>query len=267
MKVIDLSENNGDIDLRMIKEEGIDNVILRLCWIGNKNNHTKDKLIDYYYTQAKIYNMKIGFYVYSYCESVENLKLALNYIDNILNELNAKNNEIYLDLEDKQISGLSKENLTEQAKYFCNYYKEKGYKSGIYANLDWFKNKLEYNELKNYKIWLAEWNVTKPSIECDLWQYTDNLIINNKRFDCSYIINENEDEKKEGEFEVKDYENGSTIEYVYQDDHDFKQIGYLHPYETAKCYGIVNNRALIVYTVDGTTSKKSGFVKWLGGIK
>lgn len=66
---------------------------------------------------------------------------------------------------------------------------------------------------------------------------------------------------------MKDYINGSTTEYVYQDAQCTKQIGYLHPHEIAKCYGIVNNKALVVYTIDGTSNQKSGFCKWLGGIK
>ena len=66
---------------------------------------------------------------------------------------------------------------------------------------------------------------------------------------------------------MKVYHNGTTIEKVYQDVECTKQIGYLHEYETAECYGIINNKALIVYNVDNTNNKKSGFVKWLGGVK
>lgn len=69
-----------------------------------------------------------------------------------------------------------------------------------------------------------------------------------------------------GDFEMKIYQNGSTKEIVYQDTNCTKQIGYLNPYETAECYGIINNLALVVYNVDNSSYKKTGFVKWLGGI-
>ena len=255
----DISTWQGGINYNDIRNR-VNFAILRAGF-----SYTKDNRFEEHYANLHGEGMHLGAYWYSYATSPSQAKAEARLF---LQTIKGKEFDlpIYLDVEAEELKTESKENLNSLIDIFNKQVEKSGNWAGIYANLDWFKNKLEYNELKNYKIWLAEWNVTKPTIECDLWQYTDNLIINNKRFDCSYIINENEDEK-EGEFEVKDYENGSTIEYVYQDDKDLKQIGYLHPYETAKCYGIVNNRALIVYTVDGTTTKKSGFVKWLGGIK
>lgn len=74
-------------------------------------------------------------------------------------------------------------------------------------------------------------------------------------------------ETKKEDYEMKVYKNGSTKEKVYQDSKCTKQIGYLNSYESAECYGIIDGLALIVYKVDGTTNKKTGFVKWLGGVK
>ena len=106
------------------------------------------------------------------------------------------------------------------------------------------------------------------SYKVDIWQFTSEYDINGKNYDCSYCYcNNREGEDTGGDFEVKKYINGSTTEYVYQDAECTNQIGYLHPREVATCYGIVENRALIVYNVDGTNNKKSGFVKWLGGIQ
>jgi hypothetical protein len=270
-KAVDLSEHNGNFNLQMLKDNGIKGVILRLCWLGNHNNHTKDKQIENYYKQAKALGLNIGFYAYSYCETIDALKSGLIYIDHLLEDLGVPNGHtIFLDLEDSQISKLSKSELTNQAEYFCNYYILRGYKSGVYANANWFKNKLDVNKLLNYKIWLAQWDVKKPTVsfKVDVWQYTDKLYINNKRFDGNecYCDNCNNDDNG-GDFEMKVYQNGSTPEIVYQDSGCTKQIGYLHPKEQATCYGIVDNKALIVYTIDGTNNLKSGFVKWLGGIK
>ena len=267
-KVIDISEHNGQFDFKILKESGINRVIIRLGWIGNRHNHTKDKLLEYYYNQAIKNNMIVGFYIYSYCESIENLKEGLDFSVSLLSNLKVPiTTPVFLDLEDEQISKLSKSDLTEQALYFCDYLTVRGYKPGIYANKYWFTKKLNINEL-NCKIWLAEWNTKKPTVnfKYDLWQYTDCEKIHNKLFDCSYI-DINEEDKKEGEFEMKLYENGSTTEIVYQDINCTKQIGYLHPREKAQCYGIIEGKALIVYNIDNTDNKKSGFVKWLGGVK
>lgn len=188
-KVIDLSEHNGNFNLQLLKDNGINEVILRIGWIGNRNNHTQDLQVENYYNQAKKLNMKTSFYIYSYCETLESLKSGLIFIDQLLEDLNVpQGTKIYLDLEDEQISYLSKEELTSQAEYFCNYYILRGYKSGIYANTDWFKNHLYVDRLKDYIIWLAQWSENKPNVnfKYDLWQFTSDYYINEKRFDCSY---------------------------------------------------------------------------------
>ena len=47
MKIIDISEHNGKIDFNKVKHDGIDGVIIRVGWIGNKENHTIDKYFNY----------------------------------------------------------------------------------------------------------------------------------------------------------------------------------------------------------------------------
>lgn len=74
-----------------------------------------------------------------------------------------------------------------------------------------------------------------------------------------------------GSFEVKTYKNGSTKEYVYETVADCKaqksakSIGYLNPKESCNCYGIIDGMYLVVYTAGST--KKTGFVKYSGGVK
>ena len=40
--IIDLSEHNGNVDFIKVKKFGINDVILRVGWLGNKNNSTID---------------------------------------------------------------------------------------------------------------------------------------------------------------------------------------------------------------------------------
>lgn len=67
-KGIDVSEHNGTIDFAKVKNDGIEFVIIRIGWIGNKNNHTIDKKFEEFYSLARQAGLKIGFYVYSYVE-------------------------------------------------------------------------------------------------------------------------------------------------------------------------------------------------------
>lgn len=189
LKGLDLSEHNGNVDFTKVKNSGISFVILRVGWIGNKENHTLDKKFEEYYNNAKANGLKVGFYVYSYVENETAMLSAINWIRN---KISGKTRElpIFLDVEDKQISGLSKELQTNLCKYFCDNFEN----SGVYANLDWFKNKLNVSELTNYKIWLAQWTSASShsaDFKVDLWQYTSKGKVDGitGKVDMNYCLN------------------------------------------------------------------------------
>lgn len=188
-KGIDISEHNGSIDFTKVKNDGIEFVIIRVGWIGNKENHTLDKKFIENYNNAKACGLKIGFYVYSYIENETSMLSAINWVKK---QILGKTHDypIFLDVEDKQISGLSKEKQTNLCEYFCDNFEN----SGIYANLDWFKNKLNVNNLINYKIWLAQWtsaNNHSADFKVDLWQYSSKGKVNgiNSNVDMNYCLN------------------------------------------------------------------------------
>ena len=172
-KLIDISQHNGNINFEELKNNGIKNVIIRVGWIGNKQNHTLDTKFEENYKKAKDNGFKVGFYVYSYCKSVETLRQGVNWL---LEKIDNKQNEIgvFLDLEDETIQEIGRQNLTDQAKQFCEIIKNSGYIAGIYANKYWFEHLLDIKQLLNYKIWLAEWNKKdnySVTFRVDIWQY------------------------------------------------------------------------------------------------
>lgn len=193
-KGIDISEHNGSIDFTKVKNSGIEFVILRIGWIGNKENHTLDKKFIENYNNAKACGLKVGFYVYSYVENETAMLSAINWIRK---QISGKTRElpIFLDVEDAQISKLSKDEQTNLCKYFCDNFEN----SGVYANLEWFKNKLNVNELTNYKIWLAQWTNAEThsaDFKVDLWQFSSKGSVNgiSGRVDMNYCLNcENEE--------------------------------------------------------------------------
>lgn len=273
LKGIDVSEHNGKIDFTKVKQDGINFVIIRIGWIGNKENHTIDSYFEENYKNAKANGLKVGFYVYSYVKNEIAMLSAINWIKK---QINGKSYEypIFLDIEDKQIANLSKEMQTNLCKYFCDNFSN----SGVYTNLEWFNNKLNVNELLNYKIWLAQWtnaNTHSADFKVDLWQYADNGKVNgiNGRVDMNYCLNCNNLNSEEitgengSDEEVRVYQNGSTVENVYSDTNLTNKIGSLNKYETCDCFGIFNNRAMVRYKVSGSNNYKIGFCKWLGGVK
>ena len=274
MKIIDISQHNEKIDFNKVKQDRIDGVIIRVGWIGNKENHTIDKYFEEYYQGATKVGLKIGFYVYSYCKSQQAIASGTQWF---LNKIYNKQCDFacFIDLEDPTIEYLDKEELTRHAEVFCKTVESKGKKAGVYASEYWFKYKMYIDRLITYKIWLAKWVNNKPqeNFRYDLWQYTSEGKVNgiNTNVDMNECIQCENEEKQNinvgSDFEMKVYQNGSTVEPVYQDINCTKQIGYLHEWEKAECYGIINGVALIVYNIDNTNNKKSGFVKWLGGVK
>lgn len=283
-KILDLSENNGYIDFSKIKQSGINDVILRIGWIGNKNNHTIDKRFEEYYKSAKANGLNVGYYVFSYCLTTDAIKGACTWIRNKLVG-KVMDLPIFLDLEDDEnsstrISFIGKENLTNQALEFCRYFKEQGVPAGVYASKDWFNRLIDVNKIINFgfKIWLAEWGVEKPTVnyKVDLWQYTSSEEIRGieaKRFDASYCLCNCNEEEMTGkpsngdDIEMKIYQNGSSPEPVFGDTNLTIKVGTINKYEKCDCLGIFENRAMVRYKVDDKNNYKIGFVKWLGGVQ
>lgn len=169
---IDISEWQTDVDYMKLKSQGINFAIIR-CGYG-KNINQKDKMFEKHYAGLKYAGIKVGCYLYSYCNKVENAILEAR---NCLEFIKGKQFDlpIFYDLEDKITKPCGRIEITQMAINFCNEIEKAGYKAGIYANLDWFTNLIDINKVKNYKLWLAEWT-NKPSnnFHYDYWQYTDN---------------------------------------------------------------------------------------------
>lgn len=277
--VIDISQHNGYVNFGNLKSKGIEGVIIRLGWIGNKNNHTLDTYFETYYQESKKYNIPVGMYVYSYVKSYNNMVIACNWIKE---KIKGKSFELplFIDMEDSSTISSGKDDLTNQAIYFNRFFSSQGYTTGTYANLNWFKNYLDISKLVDWKIWCAQYNSTLTlNWKCDLWQYsssgkfegvtTSRVDCNKVMCDCNIPSPEPEQPKNtEGAFvDMKIYKNGSTPEPVYSDTSLQNKIGSLDPYEQCDCLGIFNNRPLVKYKVNRTSNYKCGFVKWLGGVR
>ena len=164
---IDISEFQQGINFNKMKNDGIKAVIIRAGY--GRESSQKDSMFESHYKNAKSENMMIGVYWYSYADSVgdaeKEAKACLECINNKSLDM-----PIYYDLEDNSQTKLGKAKLTEIAERFCETIKKSNYRAGVYANLNWFNNYLDYDKLKKkYSIWLAQYN-DKAEIDCDIWQ-------------------------------------------------------------------------------------------------
>lgn len=172
MRGIDLSCWQEKVNYLELKAQGIEFAIIR-CGFG-KNISQKDSKFEDHYAGLKYAGIKIGAYLYSYASTIEGAKAeaknCLEFIKNKKFDL-----PIFYDLEDAKTTGnANNETITEMAKVFCEEIIKEGYQAGVYANLNWFKNKLNVKELEKYNIWLAQWGVEKHNADfkVDIWQYT-----------------------------------------------------------------------------------------------
>ena len=164
---VDISEFQQGINFNKMKNDGIKAVIIRAGY--GRESSQKDSMFESHYRNAKAAGLKIGVYWYSYADSVgdaeKEARACLECINNKSLDM-----PIYYDLEDNSQTKLGKAKLTEIAERFCETIKKSNYRAGVYANLNWFNNYLDYDKLKKkYSIWLAQYN-DKAEIDCDIWQ-------------------------------------------------------------------------------------------------
>ncbi len=80
---------------------------------------------------------------------------------------------VIMDVEDKEQLKLNNRQRTDIVKAFCSEIEKHGYYAMFYCNLNWLNNYLYKDELlPKYDLWLAQWNIDKPSCTCGIWQYS-----------------------------------------------------------------------------------------------
>ena len=190
-KCIDVSTWQGSIDFNKVKSAGYNYVIIRAGY--GKEKSQKDNMFETNYKNAKSAGLKVGAYWFSYAMSPST---ATAEADACLSCIKGKKFElpVYYDMEYQPAMSTSNSNYTKMAVNFCNKLKSNGFKSGVYSSASVYDYLLNRKTLKNngISIWNAEW-YTKPSISCDVWQYSDNGRINgiSTNVDLDYIYNLN----------------------------------------------------------------------------
>ena len=191
---IDVSEFQGKIDWTKVKKDGVEFAILKLGNIYDYDTNYKDSKFDTNYKEARKRGIKIGAYIYSYCNSVDTLKKGLKWVFEKL-ENKKLDLPIYLDMEDKDIQGESKASLTEQCNEFAKFVKNKDYMAGVYANVNWLKNELNPADFdKDLSVWVAQYyKKCEYTGKYDIWQYASNGNVSgiNGNCDMNYLYNEN----------------------------------------------------------------------------
>lgn len=150
-------------------------VILRLGFTGSKtgNTYIMDQAFEHHYEELSKRNVPIGIYWYSCADSESK---AVREAKHVLRLLEGKNISwpIFWDTEDTHYQDkIDAASLTKVGLAFCHTIEEAGYRSGVYASMNWCENHLQLNQFTNQVLWLAYYSKDKPPIAYDIWQYTN----------------------------------------------------------------------------------------------
>ncbi|MBR0420114.1 MAG: glycoside hydrolase family 25 protein [Erysipelotrichaceae bacterium] len=184
---IDVSTFQNKIDWKKVKDEGVEFAYIR---IGRRGATTgllyPDDMFEENYKGARDNGIKVGIYFFSQAISE---KEAIEEADYLLSLLGDKKidfpivydcEEVYLDDETSRTSKTTKEQFTKNALAFIKRLEEKGYSCMIYTYQYWADNYYDMEQLKEYPLWYAQYDVKEPdfSYPVTIWQYSHSGTIN-----------------------------------------------------------------------------------------
>lgn len=199
-RIIDVSSNNGQLDWDRIKSS-IDGAIIRVGFGSDIESQDDSQAVRNIHECERL-GIPYGVYLYSYCLNIDQTRSEAAHTLRMINGFNPVLG-VWFDMEDadgyKARNGLVPEQNGELLTDFCTEFmqiiKEAGYKTGVYANWNYFNNILNDDRLtgfEGFNRWLAHWGIDEPSMDCLLWQCTSDAVIegSSARTDFNYYYGE-----------------------------------------------------------------------------
>lgn len=173
---VDVSEHQGAIDWAAVTNAGAEFAILRL---GYRGSTVGDLYIDEHFYEnlqgAKENGLAVGVYFFSQAKDEAEAREEAEFVISTLAEQELEL-PIFYDWEfiGGRIESERAIPMTQCAEAFCQTVLSRGYEAGVYFNQTYGKEYLDLFALKDYTLWLAEYDTT-PDYEYhfDCLQYTD----------------------------------------------------------------------------------------------
>lgn len=178
-KGIDVSAWQGTIDWDKVKASGdIDFAIIR-CGFGSDQEDQDDSQFLRNVAECERVGIPYGVYLYSYANTEAKAKSEAQHALRLLKAADADPDyPVYYDLEDSTVAAAGNSNIKKYAKIFCSTLENADYEAGIYANLNWWNNKLSSissdSSFDVYDKWVAQYyyKCEYSAGEYRLWQCT-----------------------------------------------------------------------------------------------
>jgi GH25 family lysozyme M1 (1,4-beta-N-acetylmuramidase) len=173
---IDVSSHQGEIDWKLVKEAGVEFVIIRLGYrgYGEEGRLVKDPKAQEYYEGAKEQGLLVGGYVFSQAlteqEAVEEAEMALEVTADWQLDLPVAFDWEFLHFE-ARTQDMVPRLITNCAKAFCSTLEAGGVQPMLYTGL--YVKTLKLEELKQYPMWLALYSENMSyDYWMNFWQYS-----------------------------------------------------------------------------------------------
>ena len=180
---IDVSEFQGDIDWKAVKDDGIGFVMIRLGYRGSESGRMMlDSCFKENLRGARKAGLDVGVYFFSQAvtpeEAIEEARYVLKHIRG-----KGVHYPVAFDMEPidgtERAADLSKEEKTAIADAFCQVIDRNGYTPMVYGNPKWMRKHIDLSYLSDYDKWLAHYTEeTNYKSAFTMWQYTDSGSVN-----------------------------------------------------------------------------------------
>lgn len=170
--VIDVSHWDGDVDFETWKaKRGLWGVIVKAGGNERRLGRYSDSMFERNYERAKAAGLHVGAYYYTVSTATADAEADARHFVSLL-EGKQFDLPVYMDVEDAKQLALSKRQLTDVIKAFCNACAVRGYKSGIYTGGSAWLYNMESGELLPFADWIAWWKATWPDScgDIGMWQ-------------------------------------------------------------------------------------------------
>jgi len=181
---IDMSQWQGNVNWKKIKDAGVDFVMLRLGYGKGRygsSSCTMDPKFQSYVEGAKKVGIPIGIYFYSYATTPKQAEAEAQFTIENLQGIDIEFPIAY-DIEDAMIlEKTSKATRTEMARTFMETIEAAGYTPMFYCNQNWYDNYLNSSELSEYEFWFAKYTYVEPDrtlYNYGMWQATSTQKMN-----------------------------------------------------------------------------------------
>ena len=166
---VDVSTWNGNIDWAKFKQQGVKFAIIRAGFgsdVSQEDTQFKRNI-----TEAYKQGIAVGIYWFGYCHSVSTAKLEADACNTIISPYKSYITlPVFFDWEYDSYNyvtnnGLctpTKKLVTDMTIAFMNKMQDYGYKAGYYTNIDYMTRFYDYDRIKSYNLWLAQWGVSAP---------------------------------------------------------------------------------------------------------